>query len=412
MNVLEQAKLITPDYAGNTIGNVPGTVAALLGVESPGLAPLRGPLWQPLLQGDEVRRVVLILVDGMGQNLVQACAEDTAWLREGADIADCITSVFPSTTVNALSSLWTGAGPAQHGLVGLELLFPRLGVMGQMLSLSPSFAWLPDALVRAGVDPYSYLPVPGIAQTLQQAGIETYSLKHYSLLNSSLSKMFSRGITEEIGTVTAADLLWQVKALLERATGPRMYISVYWAAVDTLSHRHGFDHPAVAAELRSFLHLLRTELFLKLSPAARRGTVVVLTADHGQTITPLEQRIYLEDHPQLQRMLLMRAAGEPRTAYLYARAGEKQGIIDYIDEYLSHAAIALGSQEALALGLFGPPPYAEELAVRVGDVMVTMREGYSFLSKDGDEFLANFVGRHGGLTPAEMEVPFFVFRLS
>jgi hypothetical protein len=224
--------------------------------------------------------------------------------------------------------------------------------------------------------------------------------------------MYSRGIKKDIGIVTAADLMWHIRTVLKERMGRPTLIVAYWAAIDSLSHRHGFDHPAVAAELRSFLTLLKTELLNELSHQTRRGTVVILTADHGQGNTPLDRRIFLEDHPQLQQMLLMRAAGEPRTAYLYARDGRKQAIIDYIREHLNHAALAIDAQEALQSGLFGPPPHADEAPVRIGDVIVTMRGDYALLSRDGDEFLSALVGRHGGLTPAEMEVPFFAFRLS
>lgn len=411
MEALAKENLIIPDYERNTVANVPATVAALFGAQFPGLRPLRSELWQPLLDAGEVRHVILVLVDGMGHNLVRRCADDTAWLAREAIVSGKITSVFPSTTVNALSCLWTGAAPAQHGLVGLEMFFPRLGVVAQMLALSPSFMWQPDALVRAGVEPETFFPVPGFAQQLAASGVETYSLKHYSLVKSSLSRMYSRGIKEDIGIVTAADLMWQVKTLLNERAGQRMLFTAYWAAVDSLSHRYGFDHPAVAAELRSFLSLLKQELLNELSAEARRGTVVIVTADHGQRNTPLDQRIFLDDHPRLQHMLLMRPAGEPRTAYLYARNGQKQAIIDYVREHLDHAAVAVDAQEALQSGLFGPPPHADEAPVRIGDVIVTMREGYALVSKDTDEFLLTLIGRHGGLTAAEMEVPFYAFHL-
>lgn len=412
MKMLAQQKLIVPDYERNTVANVPATIAALLGAQVPGLPPLRAELWRPLLDDGEVRHVILLIADGMGQNLIGRRREDTAWLAKEATVSGQITSVFPSTTVNALSSLWTGAAPAQHGLLGLEMFFPRLGVVAQMLSLSPSFTWQPDALVRAGVEPETFFPVPGFAENLAGAGVETYSLKHYGLVNSSLSRMYSRGIKKDIGIVTAADLMWQMKRILNERAGRRTFIAGYWAAVDSLSHRHGFDHAAVAAELRSFLGLLKRELLEELVPEARQGTVVILTADHGQRNTPLAQRIFLEDHPQLQKMLLMRAAGEPRTAYLYARHGQKQAILDYVEEHLSHAAVAFDAQDALKSGLFGPPPHADEASVRVGDVVVTMRDDYALVSRDTDDFLATLVGRHGGLTPAEMEVPFYAFRLS
>lgn len=412
MKQLVDAGLVVPDYGQNTIANVPATIAALFGISSPGLPPLRKALWGPLLDEGDVRNVVLILIDGMGSNLIRQCEEDVGWLAREAALKGQITSVFPSTTVNALSSLWTGAAPGQHGLVGLELFFPSMAVMGQMLALTPSFSWYPDALVRAGLEPKRFLPVPGFAEILGQHGVETYALKDYRLVGSSLSRMHSRGVKEGRGIVTAADQMWQIRRLLEHSGDRRLFISSYWAAVDTLSHRSGYDHPAVAAELRAYLHLLRAELLGSLSPQTRRETVIIVTADHGQIKTPLERRIYIEDYPELQQLLLMRPAGEPHTSYLYARQGRKDALMEIVRRELGHAAVALDAQEALQAGLFGPAPFGEEVERRVGDIIVTMRDGYSLLSRAGDDFLATFVGRHGGLTRDEMEVPFYLLRFS
>lgn len=411
VEIFEQHGLIVPDYQ-NTVANIPATIAHLLGVQLPGLPPLPTELWQPLLEKHEVRRVVLLLVDGMGCNLINSLAHETAWLAQEATFSGTITSVFPSTTVNALSCLWTGAGPAQHGLVGLELFFPELGVMGQMLALTPSFAWWPDGLTNAGVEPTTFLPVPSIAELLAAGSVDTYAVKHSRLVNTTLSKMHGRGVKEGYGIETAADLMWRVGEILDDQKDQKLFISAYWSAIDTLSHRHSYDHPAVAAELHSFLYLFKHGLLERLSAEAHRGTLVILTADHGQTKVPLEKSIFIEDHPQLQAHLLMRAAGEPHAAYLYVRDGHKQAVIDYVEQYLGHAAIALDSQAALKSGLFGPPPYAHDVVRRIGDVILTTRNGYSLLSRQGDPIFNELVGRHGGLTPDEMEVPLYGFYFS
>ena len=86
MKHLTDFGLVAPDYTGNTIANLPATIAALFGIRGPGLPPLRKTLWEPLLDGGAVRRVVLILVDGMGQNLMHLREEDVAWLAQSATV--------------------------------------------------------------------------------------------------------------------------------------------------------------------------------------------------------------------------------------------------------------------------------------------------------------------------------------
>jgi hypothetical protein len=236
-------------------------------------------------------------------------------------------------------------------------------------------------------------------------------LKDYRLLGSALSQMHGRGLTRSIGIVSPADMFWQIRELLLNSSEKRTFISAYWAAVDTLSHIFGPTHQTVFAELSAFISRLRDSLWDDLPARARRGTVLLVTGDHGQISTPLERQIYLEDHPELQEMLLMPPAGEPRTAYLYARQGSKQEILDYCAERFAEAVYAVDAAQALEEGWFGVRPFASQTAARLGDVVVTMRNGYALLSRRDPHFIRQMVGRHGGMSSAEMEVPWLAFRL-
>jgi predicted AlkP superfamily pyrophosphatase or phosphodiesterase len=383
-------------------------VASLLEVPFAGLPPLRSELWRPLAG---VKRVVILLVDAFGWKLLapdrgtwDGCLGETA-------VASSITSIFPSTTVAALSSVWTGAAPAQHSLMGLRLFMPDYAVLTQLLHFTPTFGKYPDALIDAGLDPKTFLAVPGFAEQLTSAGVKSYAFKGRDIVNSALSQMHDRGVTADFGVSSLSDMFVQVRQLLEAKAGERLFINAYWPIVDTLSHIYGWDKEPVAAELRAVLLLLQKELIDKLSPAARRETAVIVMADHGQVVTPKAQRIHLEDHPRLQEMLLMRPAGEPRTAYLYAKHGRQADILQYIHEELSHAMVAFPAQTALETGLFGPPPHARQTIERIGDVVVTMRQGYVLLTPPEREKADKMQGRHGGMTEAEMLVPWLAFRL-
>jgi predicted AlkP superfamily pyrophosphatase or phosphodiesterase len=406
-------EFVRPDYTGRSIANVPATVAALLGVPFAGLPPLAESLWRPL-DGD-VQRVVVLLVDAFGWNLFQQEESRLGGLLARAAVRGSLTSIFPSTTVAALSSLWTGVAPAQHGLLGLRLFMPEDAVLAQLIHFTPNFATFPNSLVDAGLEPAAFLHAPGFGEQLAAAGIPAYSFKGSDIKRSPLSQMHDRGVKKQYGYVTAAELFVQMRTLLEETAGSPLYAWAYWPAVDTLSHIYGPFHPAVAAEVRNITNLFQTELLDALSPAARRNTVFCLLADHGQVETPASQRIYLDYHPQLEKMLLMRPAGEPRTAYLYSRHGCQAAVLDYLHSHFSQAMTALSSEEALAAGLFGPEPYAPEAANRLGDVVAIMRSGYTLLTgkerKAGEHKGKFMAGRHGGMTAGEMEVPWLGMRL-
>ncbi len=401
-------EFLRPSYNGGSIANIPATAAALLDAPFEGLPPLHDALWRPLAG---VKRVVVLLVDAWGWNLLTQERERIENLLSKVTVQGRLTSIFPSTTVAALSSVWTGVAPAQHSMVGLRLFMPDYAVITQMLSFTPTFGKYPDALIEAGLDPESFLAVPGFAEQLTAVGVDVHAFKGREIVNSALSRMHDRGVTADHGVSSLADMFVQMRQLLEAKAGERLYINAYWPMVDTLSHIYGWDQEPVAAELRAILTLLETELLQKLSVAARQDTAVFITADHGQVVTPKEQRIHLDDHPQLKQMLLMRPAGEPRTAYLYAKHGRQADILQYIQAKLAHAMVAFPADGALAAGLLGPLPHAAQTAERVGDVIATMREGYVLLTTAEQKKADRMKGRHGGMTRAEMEVPWLGFRL-
>lgn len=396
-----------PNYADGSIANVPATVASLLGVSLDGLPPLRADLWQSL----RARRVVLLIIDGVGRNLLSRVFAEGEGLLGKTAVSHTITSIFPSTTVAALSSLWTGSAPAQHSMMGLRLFFPEYATAGQMISFTPVFAKYPDALVSAGLEPEHFLQVPGVAQQLANHGIPTYSFKERNIVDSALSKMHGRGVRHDQGIVTFADMMVQMRQLLETKVAQPLYAVGYWAAIDTLSHVYGWSSPQVAAELRSLLAQIEQVLMAPLSAAARQDTALLIVADHGQVECPPSQYVVLDEHPRLQEMLFMRPVGEPRVAYLYAKHGRQTAVCDYINQELVHALIALPGDVALQSGLLGPPPHTAVAAERVGDVVVISREGYILLTKAESKKASNLYGRHGSLTRAEMEVPWLGFQL-
>lgn len=400
---------VWPDYTGGSIANIPATVAALLDVPFTGLPPLRQPLWETLT-GD-ARRVVLLVLDGFGGNLAR---RNHTYLRpwlERAAVVGQLTSVFPSTTVAALSSLWTGGAPAQHGLVGLTMLFPEYGAIGQMLALSPMFRQMPDTLVRAGLKLEQFLALPGFAEQLARAGIPTHAFKGAGIVDSALSRMHGRGVAGNHGIHSFADMMVQIRQLLEAKAGQPLFISGYWPTVDTLSHYHSPFHDTVDAEIRAVFAQLERELWQPLSARARQGTILCIVADHGQRPTPFAEGVHLGDHPTLQQMLLMHPAGEARAAYLYARQGRHADVLAYIQEQLGEEMWAMPAQAALQQGLFGPPPFAPDVSTRLGDVVAIMRGGRALISALHIERERKFIGRHGGMDAAEMEVPWWGFRL-
>ncbi|MTB02818.1 MAG: hypothetical protein F2535_08935, partial [Actinobacteria bacterium] len=105
--------LVLPDYDGACISNI---VPALLDPSNP------WPTWIPEVAAD-ADQVVLLVLDGIGWNQFLDRRHLAPTLS--AMVGGPITSVAPSTTATALTSISTGVAPGLHGIMGYRMAIGR-----------------------------------------------------------------------------------------------------------------------------------------------------------------------------------------------------------------------------------------------------------------------------------------------
>lgn len=405
-SVLPPGEFILPHYEGLSLANLPAADAALLGVSLPGAPPLPRDIWGPYAGG--ARCLVRVIIDALGYQHLQrflASRPDNPLqrlLRQGAQLVP-LTSVCPSTTVTALASLWTGQTPAVHGLLGTRLFLRDLGLRAHMIYFGPVDIGPYNSLLDAGLDAAKLVPAPGLAEVLAAQGIETHVFINQRFIPGGMSQIFFRGVKQIHGFTpgSGADLWIMLRAFLQERAGERLYVSVYWGLLDALVHRYGPSSPVIEAELELWTGLMEREFLSNPWP----DTVLAITADHGAKQTPLARAVRLEQHPGLQQRLLMKPLGEQRLPYLYARQGQADAAREYLQERLSHAFVPLDSEQAR--DLFGPGATAAT-ETRWGDLVLVSRQDHVLYDWDVEPFM---LGHHGGLSPAEMLVPYLVTRL-
>lgn len=401
---------IYPAYAGHSILNIPSSLCRWLG--APGLQA--GPLPAEILNlpGDGIRKVVLVLVDALALHRLQRwMADGTApvWdelARRG--LLAPLTSITPSTTSAALTALWMGRSAAEHGITGYEMWMKEYGVVANTILHSPiTYKNDVGSLERAGFDPERFLPFTPLGAHLGAQGIKTYALQHHSIAHSGLSRMLFKDVEVQVFS-TAADLWVNARHLLEQRPRQRMYTWIYWSEIDHFGHFYGPDDERTVAEFSTFSLAMQRFFLERLSPAARSDTLLILTADHGQIATRQEPRYDLRNHPGLLRRLHIQPTGENRLAYLYVRPGQLEAVKEYLECAWPGQFLVLESAYAQECGLFGPEEPNPRLLDRLGDLVVVARGDAYLWWADKDNRL---LGRHGGLHPDEMLVPFLAVRL-
>ena len=406
-------EFILPHYGGYSIANLPATVAALLGVELAECAPpLPTHLWADMASG--VRCVVFVLLDAVGylhlQRLLAAEAEEDSILRRLAQTGRLIplTSVFPSTTMAALTTLWTGHTPLGHGFVGTKLLLPEQGLLANMIKLSPVAHKRHEELLDWGWEPEQFVTVPSLGQQLTAGGVQTVAHTYLPFIGDGLSRIFLRGMNSIQGYVGFSDMWINLRRTLLQRSGEPLLVSGYWGSTDTVAHIYGPESEPFRAAMRHMGRSLEEDFLAPLPAAAREGTLLIITADHGQTTTPPERAVHLSDHPALRQTLLLPPAGEPRAAYLYVRPGQAEAARAYVAEHLADRFLLLEMEQALSAGLFGPEYPTPEIRARLGDLLLLARNDSRIIVEEKPVPLH---GHHGSLTPEEMLVPLLMARL-
>jgi Type I phosphodiesterase / nucleotide pyrophosphatase len=374
-----------PSLSRGSICDVLPAAAALLSVSG---APDALGLTQSV--GD-VRRVAVVLVDGMGWHLLPALAADApllaAVLAGEAGRMDELACTFPSTTPTSLASLTTGAAPGEHGILGFTVKLPDTDRV-----LNHIF-WRDDPPAA------QWQPVPTWFERLQQAGVDARAVLPAAFLGSGLTEAVYRGA--QLHPANSDDDYPQL--VVDHLRAEPGFLYAYIADLDTAAHLFGIESPewqAAAVRVDALLTRLVEEL---PSDAA-----LLITADHGGLNVPEDARIDLDADPRLQAGVRA-VAGDPRVRYLHTEPGAAPDVIAAWSELLDGRAEVRSRDDAVTTGLFGP--VRPDNLARIGDVVVICTGDTAVLATGHEPpEAARFIGFHGAATPAELAIPLITFR--
>lgn len=403
------ADAVMPAYDGLSILNLPSSWCNWLG--APALGHPAVQMRELDEHADGSQQILTLLVDGLGWDAFRSwegeLPDELHPVHNEALLAP-LTSIAPSTTSSALTTMWTGCSPAEHGFVGYELFLKEFGVVTNMITFSPMSAGDgPDLLTASGVEPEAMLGVSRLGEHMSAAGVEVHAFIERKFVNSPLSRMHFTGANVH-GYADLMDLGGRVAALMQSPMDGRRFIWVYFSAVDTLGHRFGPADRQVHSAYVEILRSLRQFLEQKLSSSGREGSLLLLLADHGQIHTPKNPHFDLSQHPGLTRRLHMMPTGEHRLTYLYIRPGQTEAVREYIDRTWPGVFWLMPSSHALKNGLFGPGAPERRTIERLGD-WTAAASGQAYLWWAASE--NKLLGRHGGFTRQEMLVPLLAVRL-
>ncbi len=383
---------VLPDYEGGSLLNLTSSVIAARGGKSPH-ASLRD------LDSERIgrsRNVVLLLLDGLGHEFLNHHGADSTLASHARGH---MTSVFPSTTTTAITTLLTGQSPREHALTGW---FSYWQSLDDVIAVLPFQRRRGRKSLSADIaDPAGFYNHPSLFDRLET---ESHIVIPGNLAHSPYNASHSGAAT--IHPFAGYPALFKQLARLVREPAQK-YIYAYWPGIDHLAHQYG----TCSARVRSHFDAIDRACADLIAAAKGSDTTLIVTGDHGLIDVSPDNHIDLGRLPQLHRHLAQPLCGERRVAYCHLHETDTEGFVSAATDILGEHFQPRSSRKLIEEGWFGPGASHPELLSRIGDVTLLAQGDASIKDWLPGEKRYWHIASHGGTSTAEMYIPLIVIDL-
>ncbi|GAA3168190.1 hypothetical protein GCM10020255_055000 [Rhodococcus baikonurensis] len=243
------------------------------------------------------KKTVILLVDGMGANLLARNAEHAPFLN--SLVGTPIRAGFPTTTATSIVSLGTGLPSGAHGITGYQSYVEEADSVFNWLG------WHSAGKKESQTDsivPETLQPQATTFDRAAAAGITVTTVVPSKFDGSGLTRAGMRG-AQFAGIQAYGDLLARTVAASKSAE--RTFTYCYISEIDALGHVYGPE-----SEPWIFQLMLVDRLVEQLAAALGPDVRLLVTADHGMVDVLDENKIDFDNTPMLSKDVLA-LAGEP-----------------------------------------------------------------------------------------------------
>jgi len=359
-----------PDY-NNSILNVTNSILHFYGIktEYSGIKILDKKLDR------NYNHVVLILLDGMGINIINNHLNENAGLRK--NIKREISSVFPPTTVAATNSVLSGLPPFVHGNLGwmqynkfedcYPVVFKNIDYYDEDRILIEKFQ-------------KEYLNYKDIFVQIKE--------KHPDYLVTSIFPDFIVG--------GCASFSEEVDRILEIVKSKNSFTYCYWTDPDATIHETGVNSLKTSLVMNN----LNNE-YERLVNNVDDDVLIITIADHG--LIDVEE-IKIFEYENITKFFKRNPALEPRATAFYIKENQLKNFEKEFKKTFGKDFLLLSKEEVLNSELFGQGNKHNLFDDFIGDYLsIAITNKMFSLSNDG-----KFVAHHAGLSELEMIVPLII----
>lgn len=361
-------ELIHPDFE-KSILNVSATFSNFLGKKiSIATIPF---LDKKLRLG--YKNVVYFCLDGMGVFPLTQNLDESSFLRK--NVCEVITSVFPSTTTNATTSLLGATYPLSHGMFGWSMYIPALEKVVDVFTQRDSLSGeeIPLESYQNTFDISFYFD--DCKSEYQTSGVFPPYVNHQknNFVYNTLDEMFIL-----------------LNSLCKKEG--KQFVYCYHGEPDSTMHRYG----VTSRHSRKIFSLLNDKIqeFAENNP----DTLIVITSDHGQT--DITDYIELFKDEELLATLDKPMYMEARAVAFRIKPDFENAFLKAMEKYQDIKVFK--TEDMIKENFFGKGDKGYLLGDYIG--VVTNDHSQLLLSPT----MVKFKGHHTSLSEKEMHVPLIV----
>lgn len=330
-----------------------------------------------LINSKKPKKLFLLLVDGMGANLIEKKLPEDSFLRK--NMIYKTTTVFPATTVAATTSIRNGKSPNENAWLAWtqyikeidDIIIPFYGKgyyndkeygSNLMYKIAP-VTFMEDELNKAGINSRNLFP------SFMEDGCEDFDTMCSRLIDYSNSDEYE-------------------------------FIYAYWDKYDSYMHEHGPSSKICDSYLTHINYQIEN-----LANNLSEDTMLVVIADHGQIDVKEEYNFY---GSKFEKYLERKPSLDTRATGFYIKDGFKDEFEKEFKKEFEDRFILLTHQQVLDTHLFGDGNNHQRFEEFIGDFIAIGKANTVLAYKESD--IPMLKGQHAGICDDEMYVPVIVYQ--
>ncbi len=410
------SRFVKPCYNNYCFANLPSTIAFLLTGTGQSALPL-DVLGKLPTRYD---KVIFFFIDAFGWKFFERYAGRYPFLKTivNEGVASKLTSQFPSTTAAHVTCIHTGLDVGYSGVYEWHYYEPLVDeVITPLLFSYAGDKITRDTLKHSAISPFLFFPQQTFYHSLQAHNVQSHIFQYYSYATSTYSDVVFRG-AQVHPYRTLYEALTQLTDTVLHNTHTPAYYFFYYDRIDATCHLYGPHARQAEAAIDSFL-TMADEFFLKALQNKSTRTLLMMTADHGQTEVDPKTTFYLNRQiPGIELYFQTNTrghpivpAGSPRDMFLYVKEAHIDEVISLLQRYLTGKADIYRTRDLLDQQFFGAHPPSAQLLARLGNIVILPYQRETVWWHENGKFDMHFRGHHGGLLADEMEIPLLILPL-